>query len=474
MSRFSVCTVGADRVALRRLTRFLDVCGYDVQACGDFERARERVTAAAPQLLAVFAAPQDAGAQALIRELRQQDAAEYTYALLLCENPGPADVLDALQDGWDDLIVAPPAHGELLARLRAGIRVVEFERRRRQQRQVDLRSPLLDRMTWLARLAPRLAPDGRGALAPGVMALFETEPPAPDPLATDGEPRGAAALAELAQRLMSSLPGLETPAQWSERTLAVLLPFADEESARQWAEEQLPATERATASRTTDQPVSLAAPAALSIGLCEVGGQQPLDRLIERAEGALRTARESGGNLVVTAAEFDAEQAAWAELAGDGRLFVSTTAGDVMVPCPLLLSGEESPEQALRVLRQTQLAAAPVVDRQGHYLGVITAESLARGEVVAPRARQSGSLRLLRHLVTQPPKFDERTGLSRLVEFFSGDPTPFAVVVTGRRPIGLVYCSALAGLNSAPAEREFAAVDAPSANSRYLVVAEAE
>ena len=130
---------------------------------------------------------------------------------------------------------------------------------------------------------------------------------------------------------------------------------------------------------------------------------------------------------------------------------------------------DESLEQVHALLELTRLSAIPVVDNDGKLAGVVTAQQVeaARGKV-KPRG---GSVKLLRHiLTTDVAKFDELTPLAELMEFFTGEAAPLAVIVRDRRPKGLVYCQGLAALNEQLASDRFSTTTPRTNTSEDLLV----
>ena len=63
----------------------------------------------------------------LCRRIREESFPHYIYTVLLTAHNKVADMILALESGADDLLTKPIASAELLARLRAGARVIELE-----------------------------------------------------------------------------------------------------------------------------------------------------------------------------------------------------------------------------------------------------------------------------------------------------------------------------------------------------------
>ncbi len=463
-SRFSLLAVSTDRVELRRWSRFLQSCGYDVRSCADPLVAVKWIEKAAPAILLVGKLSADESAQVL-RAARRQTGRPFVAALRICEELLPHEVLELVQAGWDDLLLAPVTHGELLTRLRSAARIVEFERRWSAQGKLDLSQALVDRQSWIQRLDAKRSTFGRSPHPCGYVALVSIDQLNQASNTDEANHFYAADTAEFhaCQQCLSTsaFPG-EPPGRWDRTTLAFYLSQHQESEAVAWAEARLEDLQECQRSDSF----------LVSWGLVPIFSTGDIEDYLEQAEEALQLARDSGGGIVATAHEVDEEKSAWPE-GIEEQLFAATTARDIMQPCALLLSGEDTPQQALRLLKQMQLASSVVVDRQGHYLGTVTIDSLQESLNGTPRGRQSGSLRFLRQIVTHPPHFPAETSLADLLGYFAekGEAASYAVVLNQRRPIGWIDCQYLATVNAAPAAGDLAPLGSPHAGSRFLIVA---
>jgi CBS domain-containing protein len=200
--------------------------------------------------------------------------------------------------------------------------------------------------------------------------------------------------------------------------------------------------------------------------------------VLARVQRALQLAKASGRNCVVTSDEVDRDADAWAAFAADGKLFNTTLARDVMHPCPLVLGLDETLEQAHGLLSQTGLAHAPVVDADSRLAGLVSLDQLAAARLRNPKSRgtaaaanSSSSVRLVRHVMsTDLTRFDERTPLAELMEFFTGEGATLAIIVRDKRPRGLVHCHALAALNERLTADHFASTKPRTGTSADLLV----
>src|SRR5262245_24066289 len=117
---FSLLIVSPDRTLLRRLTRFLDVFGYEVRQAVQANQAEAAAEAGRVDFLVVDSALGKQTAQ-ICRGVRRGIGEGYTYALLLTQDPEASELTEALDGGFDDFLAKPVIFGELLSRLRVGV-----------------------------------------------------------------------------------------------------------------------------------------------------------------------------------------------------------------------------------------------------------------------------------------------------------------------------------------------------------------
>ncbi|MEQ8787286.1 MAG: diguanylate cyclase [Pirellulaceae bacterium] len=456
-----VLVVAGDRTLLRHLSKFLGVFGYQVLEAADVEQAWAALDRQRPEFLIVDDNLPDA--MELCRESAADESLSYIYTLLLTQTCGPGEVTDAIESGVDDFLAKPVVYGELLARLRAGARLREFERRWREQLGFDAVTGLPNRRSFMELLV-RLTEQSAGARLATTCALVDIDffgrVPISRGVRTADELR-----ARVAQMLVESLPEHAVAAVFGEDRLAVLLPDHTAVESQSWAESL-----RAAVAEEEFGGAESPLPTTVSIGLadCEGGGPAMLE-VVSQAEQALRLAKTSGRNCVVRQGEFAEEEAAWAELATPGRLFEHTVARDVMTPCTVTLHTDDPVERAAVVLRQTRLFAVPVVDDQGALLGVVTQETDWSRLSSSWRGKRSVREVMNAHPATE----NEYTSFAALVESISSDANSVIVIVDEGRPTGLITRDNLASLSEPLHTESFSPEKAESLRpTEYLLVDE--
>jgi diguanylate cyclase (GGDEF)-like protein len=464
---YSILIVSADRVLLRRLSKFLDIFGYEVRQASDETQMLAAAEASPPDFLLVDGQAEGLNTKQLCRQVRRLGAQQiFTYCMLLVDEAEVAVLTDSLEAGFDDFLARDVVYGELLARLRAGARVLEYERRLAEQNGLDSITGLPERTAWLRDWPHWLHanPNDKHKLQAYVAVLDF------DSFGRFARVQGLIAYHELlraaAQTVKRALPANALAGVLHDNRLAILFRAPDESAAESLAQNWLSAL-RAAPLKVHNTQVHVTA----SVGFTALQPDEQADVALARATSALQLAKISGRNCVVHSDEVDEDQQHWTELAAEGRLFATTVARDVMMPCPLLIGADESVEQGLLLFNQSQLATLPVVDLEGRLVGLVTEGKLASVQTPGHRPRQA-SVRLVRHVMQSDyARFDETTSLNDMMEHFAESEHDVAVVVRERRPVGLVFCHGLAALN----ERLNVAAFQPTGEaegSDYLLVPE--
>jgi diguanylate cyclase (GGDEF)-like protein len=463
---FTILIVSSDRMTLRRLSKFLEVFGYEVRQATDQSQALAAAELDRPDFLIVDAAAASAAELQVCRTIRRLWTPGYTYALLLAPKLEVAGITAALEQGFDDFLAAPIVFGEVLARLRAGARVVEFERRLAEQASADSVTGLAGKAALAAELLRR-SQSAKGAI--GWLAFIDLDY-FHRIAARLGRTQSQNLLRELAKRLQSRCTPESFVASLGEDRFAVLLPTSDSAAASTWCQQALVAI--------AQEPFVIGSEShhlTGSCGLTEVTTGETLDEVQIRAQRALQLAKSSGRSCVITSDEVDRDADDWAALAAGGKLFQTTLARDVMHPCPVILHLDETLDQAHALLSLTGLAHAPVVDAEGKLAGILSLDRLAAARLRNPKPRghgsNSSSVRLVRHVMdSDVTRFDESTPFAELLEYFTGESATLAVVVHRGQPRGILHCQAIAALNERLTADHFASPKPRTGDSSDLLV----
>jgi diguanylate cyclase (GGDEF)-like protein len=128
MTDFTIAIVDDD-AAIRRLVRlFLRRAGFDTIECTTGEEARAMLTNDPWDLVILDRKLPDMDGVVLAQELRSQSDFRTRYIIMLTGEAEQEDKVHGLTLGADDYITKPFQYPELLARIRAGKRIVDLQK----------------------------------------------------------------------------------------------------------------------------------------------------------------------------------------------------------------------------------------------------------------------------------------------------------------------------------------------------------
>jgi sigma-B regulation protein RsbU (phosphoserine phosphatase) len=121
-----------DSEAIRRYLKItLEREGYAVRLCSDAVEACWEIDSSPPDyIISDWQMPAMNGAE-LCRWVRGHDLPKYIYFILITAHECAFDVVDGLDAGADDYLQKPIEINELLARMRAGERILQLQERLR-------------------------------------------------------------------------------------------------------------------------------------------------------------------------------------------------------------------------------------------------------------------------------------------------------------------------------------------------------
>lgn len=454
-----VLIVSNDRALLRHLSRFLATFGYKTNQVANYQRAAEIARANWADLLLVDGESDFESAIALCRAVWEEGRSNGHYALLMIGRQSQSRLLEAIEVGVDDFLAKPIVYGEVLMRLRAGARAVEFQRRMHEQRRREPITELLTCAAFRARL------EAAEASASGALACASIEI---DFIERVARRFGVQAQRDLLCEVGRFLTGLCTHdqsklAHFGNGRFAVLLPGMTAEAAAQWGES---VRDKIAGTEFHVGETKLALTASVGIDGREEPGVS-ITTVFERSEQALNAAKASGGDCVVEPAQFAEEEAAWKELAAPGRLFERTVARDVMLPCTVTLRDNDSIRFAESLFEQTQLNCVVIVNDNERLAGVLLEEDLAEYLQALGEPTEQISKIMLRDVKA----VEESAPFADLMKYFAEGDGEMLVVVDKDRPTGLVSAASLASLSRAPKPLALCS-ETPSIRSSYLQIVE--
>ena len=125
---FTVAVVDDDNAIRRLLRLFLTRAGYTTFECMTGEEAREKLATQAWDIAILDRKLPDMDGLALCRELKATPEFRARYIVMLTGEADQEDKVEGLDLGADDYITKPFQYPELLARVRAGKRIVDLQK----------------------------------------------------------------------------------------------------------------------------------------------------------------------------------------------------------------------------------------------------------------------------------------------------------------------------------------------------------
>ena len=122
-----------DHISRRILQTILTKQGNEVTAAEDGLKALEALQKETPDILITDWMMPDLDGLQLSRQVRELDLPSYVYIILLTALTDKQRIIEGLDAGADDYITKPYDKTELIARVRAGERVIRLERTLREK-----------------------------------------------------------------------------------------------------------------------------------------------------------------------------------------------------------------------------------------------------------------------------------------------------------------------------------------------------
>jgi diguanylate cyclase (GGDEF)-like protein len=312
-SGLRILAVDDDAVSLRLLERHLQAAGHTVVTATNGKQAMAAALETNPQLVITdWMMPEMNGLQ-FCKALRRFTSGRGMYVLLLTGRGEEERIVEAFDAGVDDYIVKPFKPKLLLARIRAGIRVVELQNQveldKKLQREQLAKLAVLNRKLRAAALTDPLTelPNRRYA-----MKRLETEwstwRRTGQPLSVlmvdidhfkyvnddHGHDVGDTVLREITRAMCRTLRRSDTCARIGGEEFLVISPNTDREGGRVLAERI-----REEVESTTLQNGSFAGSVTVSVGLStlSVGSDLPnVEALLKLVDLAIYQAKKAGRN----------------------------------------------------------------------------------------------------------------------------------------------------------------------------------
>ena len=423
--------VSHDKALHRRLNHYLQEAGYLAIHTHSAEHALALLETTGCQFLIVDGELPTADPLELCREAGASPRGALVAKILLQSDQASSDFANLLHAGIDDCLLKPPSYLELLARLRAAARTVEFRRRLELSLGLDALTQLPAAHVGHRRLEVLVQQNEESPLSCLMLGLDHFD----QHLTSAGTVAMDSLLATLAQLISREVLENEQASYWGEACFCITCAGQNLRNTADRAEELSRALSTALASHATAIPISL------SMGVAERTAQDTAQSLMDSALDALQVAQHSGGHSVSCFGEHAAELAELSQLGGTNHVFHSTLAAHLMTPCVLTFSESHGVWQAANLLRRHRLPAAAVIDASGKSLGLLEESQLPTTQL------EAGNQSVSNFCCPEAQICNEDTPLGSIMQIFSNGDTSWLLVTRHGRPTGTIARDSLAALS---------------------------
>jgi two-component system, cell cycle response regulator len=378
------------------------------------------------------------------------------YRICLYDQASSVDLADWFAAGANDALQVPINRGEVLTRIRAGARNLEFERRMRSQSSLSCLPGMHSRQGFLHKLNKFTNQEKR--TAPGRTLLTTAVDFFTGFCHEGGEAAAQRLLTALANSIQQSVESNAIVAYNGEGNFHVLFPNRDVKAVRVIAEQI--AQKFVTAQTDRERRPRLTTTTTIVPWQAGASAEQ----LLEQAQETLATAKLSGGDCIIEQNEFAQELSAFqSELTADNS-FGKVIAQDIMESFPAILERDSPNHALLAALLHSKAPVLPFVDHEGRFVGVAPS-TLAADESAAWQWTASGS-----HALVNLGTIPHNTAFPEICRAFSAPGCHALVVVADHRPIGYLtrvgFFSLIRPIDSATYTNN----EAVSEDSRHLLV----
>ncbi len=424
-----VLLVDDDPAMLRILSAWLQKAGYAVRCAEDGRQALEAIEVECPDFLVTdWEMPHVDGLQ-LCGQVRQLELPHYVYILFLTVKAASEEMIQGLEIGADDFLSKPIRQDELLARMRAGARVIELERRLGKMARTDPLTGLTTRRTFFEALQREWQRAKRSDSSLScVMLDVDFFKRVND---VYGHPAGDAILKTVAELMVDVCRGSDLVCRYGGEEFCIMLPETNEQDAVHWAE------------RARKRLASLVIPVGdketqitASFGAAQrQDDTQTAEDLVDQADQALLCAKQSGRDRVVRYESLS--ETVDLELEESDRqagLFRGVVARHVMMPIVACLREDETVGQAAEFFLRSRINSTPVADAEGKLAGILSEKDLM-GVLVSLDCWQNPIREVMKPNVIT---YEEDTPIRVIYEFLCRVSIRRVVIAKEGRPTGTI------------------------------------
>jgi diguanylate cyclase (GGDEF)-like protein len=428
-SKPAILLVDDDPAMLRLLAHWLERDGYAVRCAENGREATALIAAECPDILLTdWEMPQMDGMD-LCRWVRQGELPHYVYTVFLTVRNTSDDMVRGLEAGADDFLKKPVDRGELLARLRAGARIVELESRLSSLARLDPLTGLMTQRAFFDELNKEWSRSTRHALPLScVMIDIDFFKRIND---VYGHGIGDEVIRRLGRVLQESCRDTDLVSRHGGEEFCVLLPQTSEVEAALWAER---VRNKIAATRVPVEEREIAVTASMGVAERLPDTSSPTN-LVELADQALLVAKQSGRDRIVLHRRLlQHDEPGQLSGEGQGRLFTGVTARTAMTTIVAPLRQEDTLGQATRYFLRMRIGSAPVIDQHGQLAGILSDKDCL-ASMLKPGWHNFLIRDVMKHNVVC---YDEETPVASIYDFLCRVSIRSVVIVSSGRPVGVI------------------------------------
>ncbi|PQO42061.1 diguanylate cyclase [Blastopirellula marina] len=427
--RGRVLVVDDDKLIRTLLTEFLTKDGYQVVVACDCLEALELLDDPKNEfkfMVTDWELPDGSGID-LIRHVRHVVQSHYIYVVMATSHGNRENLTLALNAGADDFLTKPIDRAELIARMRAGQRILNLETRLTHLANSDLLTGLPTRRVFEELAAKEWCRSMRYRL-PLSCIIFDIDffKRIND---IHGHAAGDEVLREVARVFYTSVRKSDIICRYGGEEFCAILPETSMSQALTWANNirnRIAATEIVLDSAVVNVTVSM--------GVAEPYSEmEDLPDLVEVADQCLIEAKTRGRNQVVAFSELR-------EILSDdpsGHLdsvFHGAVVADAMTPVVSSVTPSSSVYEVSQFFIDYRIPTAPVVNKNGDLVGIVSEKDLI-SVAVHPDPRQIPIEEVMRrNLICYPPE----TSLRIVWEFLNRVSVRTVLVTDDNKVVGII------------------------------------
>lgn len=332
----------------------------------------------------------------LIRHARHVVQTHYMYIVMVTSHGDRENLTLALNSGADDFLTKPIDRGELIARIRAGQRILNLETRLTQLANSDVLTGLPTRRVFEELVAKEWSRTQRYRL-PMSCVIFDIDffKRIND---IHGHAAGDQVLREIAHIFATSVRKSDIICRYGGEEFCAILPETSSAQAYVWADnirKRIASTEIILDTAVVNVTISL--------GLAEpLSEMEDLNDLIDVADHCLLEAKSKGRNQIVAFNELS-ESVSKDPTGHLDSTFQGAIAADAMTPVVSTVTPQSSVFDIAQFFLDYRIPSAPVVDDSGKLVGIVSEKDLMTVAVRPNPQDIEISEVMRRNLICYPP-----------------------------------------------------------------------